>query len=127
MPASNGWAHQQARQLLVAFLAGGGRPGGSTMQSAVATSLHSPGDAPTQEHCQGRDGAEAGGSLVLDVAEWLRVFTVVRVRFVRGTARYRTWREVERRPLDWASRSLKREFEQVIVVEVLIEEMFGSD
>jgi hypothetical protein len=29
--------------------------------------------------------------------------------------------------LDWASRSLKREFELVIMVEVLIEEMFGSD
>ena len=52
---------------------------------------------------------------------------LVRVRFVRGTARYRTWREVERRPLDWASRSLKREFEVVIMVEVRIEEMFGSD
>jgi hypothetical protein len=55
------------------------------------------------------------------------VFTVVGVRFVRGTARYRTWREVERRALDGASRSLKREFEEVIMVEVLIEEMFGSD
>jgi len=54
---------------LLAFLAGGGRPGGSTMQSAVATSIHSPSDAPTQEHCQGSDGAEAGSSLVLDVAE----------------------------------------------------------
>jgi hypothetical protein len=51
------------------------------------------------------------------------------MRFVRGTARYRTWREVERRALDWASRSLKGEFERVIAVEVLIEEMaweFGT-
>ena len=32
-----------------------------------------------------------------------------------------------RRPHEWASRSLKREFELVIVVEVLIEEMFRSD
>ena len=55
------------------------------------------------------------------------MFAVVRVRFVRGTARYRTWREVERRALDGASRSLQREFELVIPVEVLIEEMFGSD
>jgi len=30
------------------------------------------------------------------------------VRFVRGTARYRTWRAVKRRPLDRASRSLVR-------------------
>src|SRR5713101_4598762 len=35
-----------------------------------------------------------------------------------GKARYRTWRELERRPLDGASRSLKREFEEVIMVEV---------
>ena len=62
---------QQTRQLLVALLAGGGRPGGSTKQSGVATSVHSPGHASAQEHCQGSDGAEAGGSLVLDVAEWL--------------------------------------------------------
>src|SRR6267142_1331187 len=54
-----------------------------------------PGDASAQKHCQGSDGAEAGGSLVLDVAEWLCVFAVFRVRFVRGTARYRTWCEVD--------------------------------
>jgi hypothetical protein len=45
----------------------------------------------------------------------------------RGTARNRTWRELKRRLDDWASRSLQREFEEVIMVEVLIEEMFGSD
>jgi hypothetical protein len=56
-----------------------------------------------------------------------RVFAVDGVRFVRGTARYRTWCEVEHRPLGWASRSLQREFEEVIMVEVLIEEMYGSD
>jgi hypothetical protein len=59
----------KARQLLVAILAGGGSPGGSTNQSGVATSVHSPGDASAQEYCQGSDGAEPGGSLVLDVAE----------------------------------------------------------
>ena len=57
----------------------------------------------------------------------MRVFTVVRVRFVRGAARYRRWRVVERRPLDWALRSLQREFELLIIVEVRIEEMFRSD
>jgi hypothetical protein len=61
------------------------------------------------------------------VAEWLCVLVVVRIRFVRGTARYRTWCVADHRPLDWASRSLEREFEEVIMVEVLIEEMFGSD
>ena len=50
---------------------------------------------------------------------------VLIVWFVRGTARYRTWCEIEHRPLGGASRSLQREFEQVIMVEVRIEEMFG--
>ena len=61
------------------------------------------------------------------VAKWLGLFAVGRVRFERGKARTRTWREVERRPLDWASPSLQREFEVVIMVEVLIGEMFGSN
>ena len=93
----------------------------------MAPSLHSPGNASTQEHCQGSVGAPFGSSLVLDVAEWLSVFAVLRVRFVRGTARYRTWCAVEHRAFGWASRSLKGEFEEVIMVEVQIEEMFRSD
>jgi transposase len=56
--------------------------------------------------CQSSDGAQARGPLVLDVAKWLRVFAVDGVRFVRGTARYRTWCELEHRPLGWASHSL---------------------
>ena len=36
-------------------------------------------------------------------------------------------RSKKHRPCDGASRSLKREFEEVIMVEVLIEEMSGSD
>jgi transposase len=48
-------------------------------------------------------------------------------QFERGKARNRPWREVGRRPHDWASRSLKRELEVVIMVEVLIGEMVGSD
>ena len=61
-----------------------------------------------QNNCQGGHGPETRGSVVLDVAEGLGIFTVGRIRFARGTARNRTWREVERRPLDWASRSLRR-------------------
>ena len=64
-------AHHEAGQFLVALLVGGGRPGGSTMQSGVATAVHALGDAATQEHCQGSDGAASWSSLVLDVAEWL--------------------------------------------------------
>ena len=41
------------------------------MQSGLATSVHALGDASTQEHCQGSDGAASWSSLVLDVAEWL--------------------------------------------------------
>jgi len=37
------------------------------------------------------------------------------------------WCEVNHRPLDWASRSLSREFEVVIMVERAIGEMVGSD
>jgi hypothetical protein len=47
-------------------------------------------------------------SAVLDVAERLGVCTVGSIRFARGTARYRTWRAVERRPFEWASRSFAR-------------------
>jgi hypothetical protein len=50
------------------------------------------------------------------VAQWLGVSAVRRVRFARGTARYRTWCELEHCALDWASRSLEREFEEVIMV-----------
>jgi site-specific DNA recombinase len=59
------------------------------------------------------------------VAQWVGLFAVGRVGFERGKARNLTWREVERRPYDWASRSLQREFEVVIMVEVLIGEMLG--
>jgi hypothetical protein len=100
-------AHQQARQLVVALLAGGGCPGGSTNQPGVETSLCTSGDASSPEHCEGSDGAASGSSLVLDVAEWLCVFAIVRVRFARGTARNRTWCEVEHRALDGASRSAR--------------------
>ncbi len=86
-----------------------------------------PGSRAAQKQCQGSDGASASDPLVLDVAEWMCVFAVVRARFVCGTARYRTWREVERRALDGASRSPKGAFERVIMVEVRIEEMFRSD
>jgi hypothetical protein len=60
----------------------------------LATSVLALGDASASKHCQGRDGPQAGSAFVLDVAKWPRVFTVDGVRFVRGTARYRTWCEV---------------------------------
>ena len=49
-----------------------------------------------------------GSAVVLDVAKRLGVCTASEFRFERGTARYRTWREVERRPHEWTSRSFAR-------------------
>ena len=60
---------------------------------------------------------------------WRKDMTINRfeVRFARGRAWLRPWCEVNHRPLDWASRSLSREFEVVIMVERAIGEMVGSD
>ena len=50
------------------------------------------------------------------------------VRFARGTARKSPWCAVEHRVIDWASRSpLTGEFEVVIMIAVVTEEMHGSD
>ena len=59
------------------------------------------------------------------MAKGMGLCAVLKVRFVRGKARNRTWRKLERRPHDWASCSLQREFAVVIRVEVLAEEMYG--
>src|SRR5208282_1239290 len=106
------------RQLVVALLAGRSSTSSRTVQPRLAASVCAPDDAPGKKHCQGGHGQETGGSVVLDVAQPLAIFAVGRIRFARGKARNRTWREVKRRPLDWASRSLPREFERVIMVEV---------
>ena len=78
MPAGSDWAHQQARQLLVAVLAGGSSSSGGTRSSRLETLLRTFGDASAQEYCQGGHGAQAGSSLVVDVAKRLRVFAVIR-------------------------------------------------
>src|SRR2546423_3932267 len=57
----------------------------------------------------------------------MRLSAALKVRFARGTARDGQWCEINHRPVDWASRSLTREFERVIMVDVLIGEMVGSD
>src|SRR5208283_849924 len=54
----------------------------------------------------GNYGPKNRSSAVLDVAKWLGVFAVGRVRFARGTARNQAWRELERLLSEWASRSL---------------------
>jgi hypothetical protein len=92
--------HQQAGQFLTALLAGGSGPS-STVQPRVETSVHSAGDASAQEHRQGSDGAQAGGPVVLDLRNGREYSPSLGVRFVRETARNRTWCEVELRPYDW--------------------------
>jgi hypothetical protein len=52
---------------------------------------------------------------------------VEKVRFVRGKARKSRWCEVEHRVIDWVSRSLHGEFEVIIMIERVTEEMHGSD
>jgi len=53
-------------------------------------------------------GPKTRGSDVLDVAERLGICRVGQARFARVTARYQAWRELERRPSEWASRSFAR-------------------
>ena len=71
--------------------------------------------------------AQTRGSSVLDVAQGMRLSAALKVRFARGTARDGQWCEVDHRPVDWASRSLTGEFEHVIMVDVAIGEMVGSN
>jgi len=80
----------------------------SALGFGLAAAVPTPGDAPAKEHRQGGHGPKTRGSDVLDVAEQLGICRVGQVRFARGTARYQAWRELERRPLDWASRSFAR-------------------
>jgi hypothetical protein len=51
---------------------------------------------------------------------------VDKVRFARGTTRKSPWCAVESRVIDWVSRSpFAGEFELVIMIEVVTEEMHG--
>jgi len=46
-------------------LVAGSSPGGGTDQPAPAASVHAPGDASTQKHCQSCDGTADGGMVVI--------------------------------------------------------------
>ena len=84
--------------------------------------------AARTEDRQGSQGPQTGGASVLDVAAGLGLWPVQTFRFVRGRARTSRWQTVNRRRNDWASRSpTTGEFEQVIMIAVVIEEMAGSD
>ena len=106
-PATAG-THHQARQLFAAILAGRSSASRSALGCGLETTVHAPGAAPAEEHRQGGHGPKTRGSDVLDVAEQLGICRVGQVRFARGTARNQAWRELERRPSEWASRSFAR-------------------
>ena len=66
--------------------------------------------------------------LVLDDAQGMGLRANEKVRFARGTARKSRWCAVEHRVIDWVSRSsFTEEFEVVIMIESVTEEMHGSD
>jgi hypothetical protein len=64
---------------------------------------------------------------VLDVAQGLGLRSVRKARFARGRARKSPWCAVDHRRNDRVSRSPCGEFEVVIMIAVMIEEMDGSD
>ena len=85
-------------------------------------------DAPGPEDRQGRHGAAAGHSFVLDVAQGMGLRASEKVRFARGPTRNRRWCAVEHRVIDWAARSsFTEEFEVVIMIEVVTEETHGTE
>ena len=125
--AVNDWDTSASKAALCCGSCSGGSPSGGAFGSRLEASVYPPGDASAKEYCEGSDGTQAGGSVVLDVAKRMGLSAVSRVRFVRGRARYRTWCELKHCAFEWAPRSLQREFELVIMVEVVIGEMYGSD
>ena len=99
----------------------------SAQRKGVAQQVFPSGVSSGTEDRQGRHGTEAGGSHVLDVAQGVELRAVDKVRFARGTTRNRRWCAVEHRVIDWASRSpFAAEFEVVIMIESVTEEMHGS-
>src|ERR1700692_4252730 len=121
-------AYHQTGEFDVALLDGGSSPGHSSQPTGMAQQVFPLDDAPGPEDRQGCHGAAAGYSFVLDVARGVGLRASEKVRFARGPARNRRWCAVEHRVLDWAARSsFTEEFEVVIMIEVVTEEMHGSN
>ena len=79
-------AHHQARQFDVALLVGGSGAGHGAQSTGMAQQIFSSDDATGTEDRQGRDGAKAGGSSVLDDAQGMGLRAVEKVRFARGSS-----------------------------------------
>ena len=87
-----------------------------------------PDDAARTEDRQGRHGAETGGSFVLDATQGMGLRAVDKVRFARGTTWKSLWCEVKHRVIDWGiPLPFAGEFEVVIMIERVTEEMHGSN
>jgi transposase len=119
-PAATG-THQQTRQRAVAFSAGRSGASRCPCQYRLATRVPAPGNAPRTSDRQGSDGPQTRSPLVLDVAQGMGLRTVFAIRFARGAARSRLWCEVDHRDTDWdALLPYPREFEEVVMVEIVI-------
>ena len=68
-----------------------------------------------------------GGSSLLDVAQGMGLRADEKVRFARGTARKSPWCAAEHQVIDRASRSSSRGVRTAIMIDVVTEEMHGSD
>ena len=121
-------AHHQTGEFDVALLAGGSGSGHSAQPSGMAQQVFPSDDASGPEDRQGCHGTAVGHSFVLDVAQGMGIRASQEVRFARGQARTRPWCAVQHRVIDWAARSsFTEEFEVVIMIKVVTEEMHGSD
>src|SRR5208283_3853523 len=106
--ATTAGTHHETRELAAAFSAGGSGAGYGARRPGMAQEVFSPGAATRTEDRQGRDGAEAGGPPVLDVAQRMGLRAVEKLRFARGTTRKSRWCAVQHRVIDWVSRSPSR-------------------
>jgi hypothetical protein len=126
--SSTAGAYQQTGKFSPEVLAGGSGASDGAERPGLAAKVSAPSDASRTENRQGGDGTQAGGPSLLDVAEGMGLRTSEEVRFARGTARKSSGCAVDHRDNDWASRfPQKGEFEEVIMIDVVIEEMVGSN
>src|SRR5207244_3516937 len=87
-------AHQQARQHTLAFLADRVGSRRRTLRSRLAASVPAPGNASWPSDRQGRDGPQAGGATVLDVAQGMGLSANFEVRFARAAMETPAAREI---------------------------------
>jgi len=95
--ASTAGTHQQTRELAGALSIGGGGASDGAQRPGVATKVFPLSAAARTKDRQGGDGAPAGGSPLLDVAQGMGLRAVEQIRSARGPARNRRWCAVKHR------------------------------